>query len=167
MPQGGAMACCCRRTSRTRQTRANVRVFDDNNFIPSAIEVNYPYQVSLTPGQELTFVQQIYNTGVSFATRSDFLGVDIVTAGVYQIFFSGILTSTSNLTTSLAISLNGEPLPQSQTLQYVATDGPQSVFISTIFKVVSPRANIGVINTGTTTFDVANGKLIIVRIGNF
>lgn len=161
------MACCCKKASKTRQTRANVRVFDDNNFIPSAIEVNYPYKVSIAPSQELTFIQQIYNTGVSFSTRSDFLGVDIVTAGVYQIFFSGILTSASNLTASLAISLNGEPLPKSQILQYVTTDGPQLVFMSTIFKVISPRANIGVINNGMTTFDVANGKLIIVRVGNF
>ena len=33
--------------------------------------------------------------------------------------------------------------------------------------VISPSADIGVINTGTTSFNLTNAKLDIVRTGNF
>ncbi len=159
------MACCRRCNSRRNQT--SVRVFNDNNFIPSTVQVSYPLTQSVGENVEVLFAQVDYNTGVSFSPRFDELGVDIVAPGVYKITFTGVITTEADQTISLAISLNGEPLPQSEISQYVTTLGPQIVSTTVIFKVISPSADIGVINTGTTSFNLTNAKLDIVRTGNF
>lgn len=160
------MACYCRRGNR-RQNTVTVRNLNQNNFIPSTVEILNSGTQEVSPDEEIIFLQTNYNTGISFSPRSDNFGVDIVATGVYKITFQGNITVAENQTIGLAISLNGEPLPQSEILQYVTTDGPQSVMTTVIFKVLSPSADIGVINTGETTFEVTNAKLEIVRIGNF
>lgn len=159
------MACCRRCNSRRNQT--NVRVFNDNNFIPSTVQVNYPLTQNVGENAEALFAQVDYNTGVSFSPRYDELGIDIVAPGVYKITFTGIVTTEANQTISLAISLNGEPIPQSEISQYVTTLGPQTVITTVIFKVISPNADIGIINTSTNNFNLTNAKLEIVRTGNF
>ena len=156
----------CRRCN-SRRNQVNVRVFNDNNFIPSTVQVSYPLTQNVNIDSEILFPQVDYNTGVSFSPRFDNYGVDIVAPGVYKITFTGVVTTAVNQTISLAISLNGEPLPQSEISQYVTTLGPQTINTTIIFKVISPSADIGVINTSATQFDVTNAKLEIVRIGNF
>lgn len=160
------MACCgnnCR--SRTRQTQ--VRVYNQNNFIPSVIEVFNPTTQTIVSQQDISFSQTNYNTGVSFSSRLDNLGADIVATGVYKITFTGIVEAESALVAGFAITLNGEPLPQSEIFQVVSESGPQTVFTTTIFKVISPSANIGVANIGNESFNLLNAKLEIVRVGNF
>ena len=122
---------------------------------------------TVEPNEEVLFDQTNYNTGISFSPRLDNLGVDIIAAGVYQITFTGNITTTQNGTMSLAISLNGTAIPQSEITQYVSTNAPQSVATTIVFKVVSPPAEIGVINTGNLSFDITNAKLDIVKNGNF
>jgi len=157
----------CYRRSNSRRTQAQVRVFNDNNFIPSSVQVSYPLTQTISVDEEILFPQVDYNTGVSFSPRVDSLGVDIVAPGVYKITFTGIITTEADQTINLAISLNGEPIPQSEISQYVTSIGPQTVTTTIIFKVISPGADIGVINTGNTTFNVTNAKLDIIRTGNF
>ena len=159
------MACCIR--CRNRRTQTSVRVFSDNDFIPSTVQVSYPLIQSVDVNAEVLFPQVDYNTGVSFSPRIDNFGVDIVSPGVYKITFTGIITSETDQSISLAISLNGESIPQSRISQYVFAVGPQPVSTTVIFKVISPSADIGVINTGSTRFSVENAKLDIVRTGNF
>lgn len=159
------MACCRRCNSRRNQV--SVRVFNDNNFIPSSVQVSYPLTQTVAAGEEILFAQVDYNTGVSFSPRVDGLGVDIVAPGVYKITFTGVISTEADQTINLAISLNGEPLPQSEISQYVLSIGPQTVYTTIIFKVISPSADIGVINTGSTSFNVTNAKLDIIRTGNF
>lgn len=158
------MACCCRNRNR-RQVQ--VRNLNQNNFIPSTIEIINPLLQTISPGEEMAFLQVNYNTGISFSQRSDNLGANIVATGIYKITFQGNITVGEAQTIGLAISLNGEPLTQSEILQYVEPLQPESVTTTVIFKVLSPTAEIGVINTGEGTFDVTNAKLEIVRIGNF
>ena len=157
----------CYRRSNSRRTQPQVRVFNDNNFIPSSVQVSYPLTQTISVDEEILFPQVDYNTGVSFSPRVDSLGVDIVAPGVYKITFTGIITTEADQTINLAISLNGEPIPQSEISQYVTSIGPQTVTTTIIFKVISPSADIGVINTGNTTFNVTNAKLDIIRTGNF
>ena len=159
------MACCRRCGNRRNQT--TVRVFNENNFIPSSVQVNYELTQTVAPDEEVVFLQTDYNTGVSFSPRIDNLGVDIVAPGVYKITFTGVLTTEADQIVNLAISLNGVPIPQSELSQYVTPVGPQTVMTTIIFKVISPSADIGVINTGSTSFSVTNAKLDIVRTGNF
>ena len=158
------MACCCRRNNKRTQT--SVRVFNQNNFIPSAVQVNNQAIQSVANGEEILFPQTNYNTGVSFSPRIDELGVTIVASGVYRIYFSGNISVTEAKTVSLAIALNGTELWASRVDQYVLPEGPSNVTSSTIFKVISPSAEIGVLNLGTE-FNVQNAKLDIVRLGNF
>ena len=160
------MPCCCRNRFR-RRTQPTVRVFDDNNFIPSAVQLNYSLTQSMQPGEPVIFAETNYNTGASFSPRNDGLGVDIVTSGVYKISFTGTVRSTANQTIGIAISLNGSPIPQSEILQTIASDAYFAISSSTIFKVISPSADIGVLNVGTNSFELTNAKLDIVRIGNF
>ena len=157
------MACNCNR----RQRATTVRNLNQNNFIPSAVEIIYPLTQNVASNAEMLFLQTNYNTGVSFQVRNDNLGVDIIESGVYKITFQGTITSAIEEIVNVAITLNGEPLPQSEISQYVFTAGPQSVTTTIIFKVISPNADIGVINIGENDFDVTNAKLEIVRIGNF
>ena len=157
---------CCRRTLQRRNSSPNVRDFNQNNFIPSAVEVFNPTTQTVEPGEELVFLQTNYNTGASFSTRFDGLGVDIVSSGVYKISFSGIATSSETQTVSLGISLNGSLFPQSEVSQLVLAEGPEIITTSLIFKVISPSADIGVIVTGENGFSIQNAKLDIVRIGN-
>lgn len=157
---------CCRRCSQ-RRNQPTVRVFNDNNFIPSSVQVSYPLTQTVEPNAEMLFPQIDYNTGVSFSPRVDNYGVDIVAPGVYKITFTGIITSQQDQIVSLAITLNGEPIPQSEISQLVLSQGPQTVYSTIVFKVISPSADIGVANIGTTTFSITNAKLDIVRNGNF
>ena len=159
------MACCRRNCQRRNQP--TVRVFNDNNFIPSSVQVSYPLTQVVEPNTEMLFPQVDYNTGVSFSTRVDNYGVDIVAPGVYKITFTGIITTQQDQTVSVAITLNGEPIPQSEISQLVLSQGPQTVYTTIVFKVISPSANIGVANIGTESFSITNAKLDIVRIGNF
>ena len=154
----------CRNNNRRNQTE--VRAFNQNNFITSAVQINNPSIQTVAPNEQIAFLQTNYNTGVSFSTSNDFDDIFIVASGVYKISFSGILTTAQNQTATLAISLNGTPLPASEMSQYVVTEGPSSINLSTIFKVISPSAEIGVINLGDQ-IDITNAKLDIVRIGNF
>ena len=158
---------CCRRTSQRRNSGANVRVFNQNNFIPSAVELFNPTTQTLNAGEELIFLQTNYNTGASFSQRFDGMGVDIVASGVYKISFTGVASSVQTQTISLGLTLNGSLFPQSEVSQLVFTEGPQIVSASIIFKVISPSANIGVVNSGVNSFNIQNAKLDIVRIGNF
>ncbi len=158
---------CCRRCCSRRNTRPEVRVFNQNNFISSAVQVNYSLSQLLEPDTETTFNETTYNTGVSFSPRIDGLGVDIVAPGVYKITFTATATATQDIIANFAIALNGVAIPQSEMSQLITTNGPQILFSTIIFKVISPSANINVINTGTTTFSVTNAKLDIVRVGNF
>ncbi len=158
------MACFCRRSQRRTTT---VRNLDQNNFIPSAVEVFNSATQTVDPNEEILFLQTNYNTGVSFSVRNDNLGVDIVAAGVYKITFTGVASTAIDGNISLALTLNGVPFPQSEVTQYVTSVGPQIVSTTMIFKVVSPNADIGVINTGDISFDITNAKLEIVRTGNF
>ena len=158
---------CCKRISQRRNTSVNVRVFNQNNFIPSAVEILGPTTQTANAGEELLFLQTNYNTGASFSPRLDGMGVDIVASGVYKISFTGVASSTQTQTVSLALALNGSPFPQSEVSQLVFANGPQIVSASTIFKVISPSANIAVVNSGVNSFNIQNAKLDIVRIGNF
>ena len=160
------MACNCRRGNR-RQNTVTVRNLNQNIFIPSTIEIINSGNQIINQGEEIIFPETIYNTGISYSPRSDNFGVDIVATGVYKITFQGNVTVSENQTIGVAISLNGEPLPQSEILQYVTTAGPEAVTTTVISKVLSPSADIGVINAGENTFSVSNAKLDIVRIGNF
>ena len=161
------MAYFFRRCPNRRTNNVQVRNFDQNNFVPSAVEVFNSATQTVEPGEEILFLQTNYNTGISFSPRTDDLGVDIVAAGVYKITFQGVVTTAADGDISLGISLNGVVLPQSEITQYVLSAGPQTVTTTVIFKVISPSADIGVINTGSTSFDVTNAKLDIVRTGNF
>lgn len=158
------MACCNRRCRRISTT---VRNYNQNNFIPSSVEVSNLSTQTVEPNGQVIFDQTNYNTGISFSPRLDNLGVDIISAGVYQITFTGNITTAQNGNISLAISENGTAIPQSEITQYVTTDGPQNVMTTIVYKVTSPNAEIGIINTGSTNFDVTNAKLDIVRNGNF
>lgn len=151
---------------RRRRNNVTVRNFEQNNFIPSAVELFYGATQTVANGEEITFLQTNYNTGVSFSPRLDNLGVDIVANGVYKITFQGTIETETDGVVSLGLSLNGTLLPQSEISQYVTTAGPETVTTTIIFKVVSPSADIGVINTGVA-FNVTNAKLDIVRVGNF
>ena len=155
------MACCRRCNQRRNQT--TVRVFNQNNFIPSSVQVSYPLTQTVEPNAEILFPQTDYNTGVSFSPRVDDLGVDIVAPGVYKITFTGVITTEVDATILVAITLNGEPIPQSEISQFVSTNGPETVFTTIVFKVISPNADIGVMNTGTTNFFVTNAKLILIN----
>lgn len=157
------MACY----SRCRRATTTIRNYNQNNFIPSSVEISNLQTQTVEPNEEVVFDQTNYNTGISFSPRLDNLGVDIIAAGVYQITFTGNITTTQNGTMSLAISLNGTAIPQSEITQYVSTNAPQSVATTIVFKVVSPPADIGVINTGNLSFDITNAKLDIVKNGNF
>ena len=157
------MACY----SRCRRATTTVRNYNQNNFIPSSVEMSFLLTQTVEANEQVLFNQTNYNTGISFSPRIDNLGVDIISAGMYQITFTGNITTTQNGTISLAISLDGTAIPQSEITQYVSTNGPQSVATTIVFKVVSPDAEIGVINTGGTNFDITNAKLDIVKNGNF
>ncbi|MBO7508073.1 MAG: hypothetical protein J6T39_00320, partial [Clostridia bacterium] len=122
---------------------------------------------TVAPDAEILFPQIDYNTGVSFSPRVDNLGVDIVAPGVYKITFTGIIIVEADQIVSLAITLNGESIPQSQISQLVLAQGPQIVYTTIVFKVISPNADIGVINLGDAEFSITNAKLDIVRTGNF
>ena len=159
------MACCRRNCQRRNQP--TVRVFNDNNFIPSSVQVSYPLTQTVASDAEILFPQRDYNTGVSFSPRVDTLGVDIVAPGVYKITFTGIITVEADQIVSLAITLNGETIPQSEISQLVLAQGPQTVYTTIVFKVISPNADIGVINLGDAEFSITNAKLDIVRNGNF
>ena len=160
------MACLCRYRCSNRRT--TVRNLNQNNFIPSAVQVFNAETQTVESEQEVVFLQTDYNTGVSFSVRNDNLGIDIVEAGVYKITFTGVVaTNQAEGNISFAISANDVAIPQSEVTQYVSTDGSQIVSTTVIFKVVSPSVDIGVINTGTTSFSVTNAKLDIVRVGNF
>lgn len=150
-----------------RQTTTTVRNFNQNNFIPSSVEVSYSLTQTVNPGEEVSFAQTNYNTGISFSPRADNLGIDIVAAGVYKITFTGNITTLENGNISLGISLNGTLIPQSEILQYVTTAGSETVISTIVFKVISPSADIGVVNNGNLSFNVSNAKLDIVRNGNF
>ena len=156
---------CLRKNRRT--TTTTVRNYNQNNFIPSSAEVIYPLTQTVAVGDEVLFSQTNYNTGVSFSPRTDNYGIDIVANGVYQITFTGNIVAGQNGNIQLAISLDGTALPQSEITQYVTTEGIQNVISTIIFKVTSPTADIGVINTGNLSFDLTNAKLDIVRNGNF
>lgn len=158
------MACCNRRCRRITTT---VRNYNQNGFIPSSAEVFNSTTQTVAPNAQVVFNQTNYNTGVSFSPRQDGLGIDIIAAGVYQITFTGSATTTQNGNISLAISQNGTVIPQSEITQYITTNGPQNVMTTIIFKVTSPNAEIEIINTGNTNFDVTNAKIDIVRNGNF
>ena len=159
------MACCRRNCQRRNQP--SIRVFNDNNFIPSSVQVSYSLTQTVAPDAEILFPQIDYNTGVSFSPRVDNLGVDIVAPGVYKITFTGIIIVEADQIVSLAITLNGESIPQSQISQLVLAQGPQIVYTTIVFKVISPNADIGVINLGDAEFSITNAKLDIVRNGNF
>ena len=156
------MACLCGCSRRT-----TVRNLNQNNFIPSAVQIFNSATQNVEPNQAITFLQTDYNTGVSFSVRNDNLGIDIVDAGVYTITFTGIVTNNADGDISLAISANGVAIPQSEVTQYVSQVGSQIVSTTIIFKVISPSVDIGVINTGNTSFIVRNAKLEIIREGNF
>ena len=129
--------------------------------------MSYPLTQTVASDAEILFPQIDYNTGVSFSPRVDNLGVDIVAPGVYKITFTGIITVEADQIVSLAITLNGEPIPQSEISQLVLAQGPQTVYTTIVFKVISPNADIGVINLGDAEFSITNAKLDIVRNGNF
>ena len=157
----------CFRRCCPRQRRVQTRQFNDNNFIPSTVEVVSPEAQNVQPNQEILFLQTEYNTGVSFSPRVDDLGVDIVATGVYKIFFTGVVTTENDGVISVAITLNGEPIPASEVSQFVTANQPQIVTSSAVFKVLSPSADIGVMNIGNVNFSVTNAKLDIIRTGNF
>ena len=151
--------CCCRRTT--------VRNLNQNNFIPSAVEVFNSLTQTIAPNEQIVFLQTNYNTGVSFSTDTDNLGINIVETGVYKITFTGLAASDVDETISLAITLNGEQFPQSEVSQSLFANSTSIVSTTMVFKVQSPNANIGVKNIGASDFNLTNAKLDIVRIGNF
>ncbi len=156
------MACnrCCRR-------QTTVRNLNQNNFIPSAIEIFNSLTQTVAPNEQIVFLQTNYNTGVSFSTDADNLGINIVETGVYKITFTGLASSGADETISLAITLNGEQFPQSEVSQSLLANSTSIVSTTMVFKVQSPNASIGAKNIGTSDFNLTNAKLDIVRIGNF
>ena len=126
-----AYFCGC---PRRRRNNVTVRNFEQNNFIPSAVEVLYGATQTVANGEEITFLQTNYNTGVSFSPRLDNLGVDIVASGVYKITFQGIIDTEADGVVSLGLSLNGTLLPQSEILQYVTTAGPETVTTGALWR---------------------------------
>ena len=132
------------------------------------IEVSNSTEQTVQPNQSAVFDTNILKTGCDTSHR---LSSGVVTlrakCAVYEVHFSANISSTTAGTAQLAISLDGEPLPETTMINSVGTAGdPENASTSTLVRTDGCCCGrISVTNTGTNPVVIsANPSLFVKRV---
>lgn len=111
-------------------------------------------------GAAVTYDTTILHTGNAECHRRSSGNVGTRALGVYEVQFSANVTGT--VPVELAISLDGEELPETLMISNVA--GLQNVSAMTAFRTCCGEGRVSVVNTGAAAATVQNPKLFVRRI---
>lgn len=130
------------------------------------IELSNTAAQTIAPGQSLTFDTVLLKTGCAEAHRTN-SGIITLKANcaVYEIHFAANISATEAGTAQLAISLDGEPLLETTTINSVGTAGdPDNAATATLVKTgCGCCGKISVTNTGTTSVIVSPNPALFVK----
>ena len=154
--------CCNRQTQQTQ-----VRQFDDNNFIPSSIEVFTLNAQTIAPNAEIPFSDTLHNTGVSFKFANGNSFVEVISSGIYRVGFVSSLKSATSEEINLSIAIDGTKQDASTIYQQLRENEFENVSTEMILRVTDTPVRISIINSSLATFNAHNSMLSIVRTGNF
>lgn len=132
------------------------------------IELSNTTAQTLAPGQSLTFDTVILKSGGGEAHRTN-SGIVTLKANcaIYEIHFAANISGTAAGAVQLAITLDGEPLPETTMINTVTTAGdPNNVATATLVRTgCGCCGRIAVTNTGTSDAIVsANPSLFVKRV---
>lgn len=132
------------------------------------IELSNATSQTLTTGQSLTFDTVILKSGCAESHRAN-SGIVTLRAncGIYEIRFSGNITSTSTGPIQLVIELDGEPLNETTMISTVTTDSDaNNVSTSTLVRTgCGCCGKITIVNNGTNPVTVdPNAAFVIKRV---
>lgn len=132
------------------------------------IEVSNSTEQTVQPNQSAVFDTNVLKTGCDTSHRPN-SGVVTLRAkcAVYEVHFSANISSTVAGTAQLAISLDGEPLPETAMVNSIATAGdPENAATSTLVRTDGCCCGrISVTNTGTNPVVIsANPSLFVKRV---
>lgn len=153
---------CNRQTQQT-----TVRQFDDNNFIPSSIEVFTPNAQTITPNAEIPFSDTLHNTGVSFKFTNGNSFIEVIASGIYKVSFVASLKNATSEEVNLSIAIDGTKQDASTIYQQLRANEFDNVSIEMVLRVTDTPVKISIINSSLATFNAHNSMLSIVRTGNF
>lgn len=132
------------------------------------IEVSNSTEQTVQPNQSAVFDTNVLKTGCDTSHR---LNSGVVTlrakCAVYEVHFSANISSTAAGTAQLAISLDGEPLPETTMINSVGTAGdPDNAATATLVRTDGCCCGrISVTNTGTNPVVIsANPSLFVKRV---
>lgn len=132
------------------------------------IELSNATSQTLTTGQSLTFDTVILKSGCAEAHRANSSVVTLRSnCGIYDIRFTGNITSTTTGHIQLVIELDGEPLNETTMISTVTTDSDaNNVSSSTLVKTCACCCGkITVVNNGINPVVVEpNSALIVKRV---
>ena len=132
------------------------------------IELSNTAAQTLSPGQALTFDTVILKSGCAESHRTN-SGVVTLRANcaIYEVHFAANISATAAGTAQLAITLEGEPLPETTMINSIGTAGdPENAETATLVRTdCQCCTHISVVNTGTTSVIVsANPALFVKRV---
>lgn len=130
------------------------------------IQLTNAAPVTLAPGASLTFDTVLLDTGCAECHRKGSAIVTLNRSGaIYEIAFSANIGASAAGTAQLAITLDGEPLPEAYMNSTTAAAGDFSnVAVSTFVKTCCRGGDtVAVRNTGTTTVTVGSANLAVGR----
>lgn len=132
------------------------------------IELSNTTAQTIAPGQSLTFDTVILKSGCAETHRAN-SGIVMLRAkcAIYEVHFAANISATAAGTAQLAISLDGEPLPETTMINSIGTAGdPENAATATLVRTdCGCCGRISVTNTGTTSVIVsANPALFIKRV---
>lgn len=130
------------------------------------IELSNATSQVLTTGQSLTFDTVILKSGCAEAHRAN---SGIVTlrsnCGIYEIHFSGNITSTDTGPVQLVIELDGEPLNETTMISTVTTaSDANNVATATLIRTCANCCGkITVVNNGTNPVTVEPNTVFMIK----
>lgn len=153
---------CNRQTQQT-----TVRQFDDNNFIPSSIEVFTLNAQTIAPNTEIPFSDTLHNTGVSFKFTNGNSFIEVIASGIYKVSFVASLKNATSEEINLSIAIDGTKQDASTIYQQLRANEFDNVSTEMVLRVTDTPVKISIINSSLATFNAHNSMLSIVRTGNF
>lgn len=130
------------------------------------IEVSNSAAQTIQPGQSLTFDTNVLKTGCDTSHRLNSGTVTLkAKCAIYELHFSANISSTAAGTAQLAISLDGEPLPETTMINSIGTAGdPENAATSTLVRTDGCCCGrISVTNTGTNPVIVSASPSLFVK----
>lgn len=140
------------------------------------LELSTSTAQTLAPGQALVFDRRILGCSCGCCHRNNSSTVKMLNGGTHRISFFGNIAVPTDVTPpttglQLQVSLSGSPLAESR---MIATPADADQFFNVSSSIVEKTCKccksfdtVTIVNTGTTSVDVAAGaNLIVERVGD-